>query len=306
MKIKEAGYKGLLYANNSKGVLVAARDGVRGEHYTCPLCGCTMYFITSRNGKPYFARNPGSVHSDARCATQESNPYQGSFAGCTPFDLMTRLTHNSNRRGPVPGPDGGSGPEPDNDPDPEPDPNLDNDIQEVPFSSLKQIYNYGIYSFHPDAVQGKYKVSDFILTFKYARKLFKDPLFELGPRIVHVRFHSIIAENNTIVFRMYEGDFSVLFLLVFPQKRLEDYKMIMAYFRTPLLVKGKTIPDKDRIDSDVLIASENWGCLSRKQISTLKEKYSWIPKSNFAFTTNYTSPNQIYIHGMTKPKRKRH
>ena len=74
MKIKAASYKGLLYANNTKGDLIPAKEGVRGERYVCPLCACSMHFTTSKNGRPYFARNPGSVHSDARCAEQETSP----------------------------------------------------------------------------------------------------------------------------------------------------------------------------------------------------------------------------------------
>lgn len=143
-----------------------------------------MHASTTKLGKRIYARYAGESHSDPICLKNETKSIHYSFDSLTPEAFITSLCYKPTRKKNTgkPGPSGGIG---GNDPVPSDE---EDDIKLRPFSSLKQIAEAGIDHLKAEDKQGAFKVSDFIMTYKFAFSLFSDPAFTLGSRIVYAAF----------------------------------------------------------------------------------------------------------------------
>lgn len=292
IEIREEGKAGLIYAYDSKGKLTHAQDSVNGLKYICPICGCGMHPTTTKSGKRIFARNPGEVHTNPVCINIESNRVKHSFEKLTPESLITSLCYATPRKkGPsgggtiAPGPGGGGSVGGDN-----------GEIKSVPFSSLKQIAEAGLDYLKADDMQGDYKVSDFIMTYKFAGEFFKDPQFSLGARIVYARYAWTNGPTQSILFSMYKKDaFSVKFRLLFQKKG--DYKKYRDKFgKFEENESGKTVFVNHNSEQYVLIASDNWAYIPKDQCSNYcKKKDAICDKCCGMYQAVFTNTKQIYL-----------
>lgn len=292
-KIKEEGRAGLIYAYDSDGKLTHANDSINGHKYTCPICGCGMHPTTTKGGKRIFARNSGEVHTNPICISIESNQVKHSFEKLTPESLMTSLCYTTPRKkgtsggGPVnPEPGGGGSVGGD-----------DGEIKSVPFSSLKQIAEAGLDYLKADDMQGEYKISDFIMTYKFAGEFFKDPQFSLGARIIYARYAWVSASTQSIVFSMYSkrDDFSVRIRLIF-QKKNEYKKYRDKFGKYKENESGKTVFVNHNADQYVLIASDNWAFIPKNHCPKYcLSKDGYCDKCCGMYQAVFTSTKQIYL-----------
>ncbi len=255
--IKEEGKAGLLYAYSLDGVYTYAGNAKKGAKYTCPICGCPMHITTSRIGNKYFARDPGRQHTDPRCLTKEKKGIEYSFKGLDPYSFISSLCRvcsrkekkNSEKSDAVTSSDINK--------------SIKTDVTEYgptdrPFGSLKQIANAGLDLLNPDDIQGDCKISDVILTFKYADRFLTNPNFTLGARIVYARFLWADNKNQALVFSLFsKGRYSVKFRLIFTSKKeFHTYRdKFGSYVENDA---GKTVFKKVNPDQNVLIASDEW------------------------------------------------
>lgn len=287
--IKTEGMAGLLYTRNLCGDYVAADSAIKGDSYKCPFCDCDMHVTKSSAGMKYFARNPGSVHTHAICISVESKKVQHSFDGLNPSKLIGGLCHVSPR--------GGTSRESGNalDPGGNSEGGHDPEIKNNKFSSLKQIYDAGIYYLNPDDQQGEHKVSEYIITFKYGHQFFTNPDFRLGCRIVMARYDGFDSKAQSIIFSQFNSDYSVKFRLVFTKK--SDFKIIRDKFAVFAEDEqtGKTILVKKHMVQDVLIACDNWEYVSRG-ICSGNCSYSYnCERCCGMYQAVFTSKKQLYL-----------
>ena len=291
VELKKDGLAGLFYNRNSAGELVNAEDAKKGEKYTCPVCGCRMHPTTTPTGKKIFARNPGEVHGNPICATIDKKRIKHSFAGLSPDDFISSLCYKSPRRkapggdGPVsPGPNGGGG-------------GNTIEIKNMPFSSLKQIAESGIDHLNPDDRQGEYKISDFIITYRFGGRFFKNPLFSLGARIVYARYIGFDSNSQSIIFAMYgqQENYSVRFKLLFPKKNdFLKYRDQFGHFSENSV--GKTVFTKNHDEQDVLIACDSWNNIGKDRCSKycrFSEKY--CKNCCGMYQAVFTSKDQMHL-----------
>lgn len=306
--IKKKGMAGLFYAYDSNGNYVSAKHAIKGERYRCPYCQCEMYATTIK-GTRIFARMPNTKHESNACKTIERTRLERSFANLDPISFIGSLCHASPKTKdihnnatakdisaiPYKCAEG-------NDPIlPLDDDNIlttentksesvDSDAKLMPFQSLRQIAESGIRYLNPNDKQGEYYVSDFIMTYKYAKDFFKRPNFNLGARIVYAR--SAWHANNSIYFKMFSrlNDFSVLFQVYFPRtKQYNDYK-------SKFLTVGKM--GKTTFHKEVLIACDNWNNLTSqcKQFCYYAHSEKGCPKNCLGmYQATFTCAKQIYI-----------
>lgn len=291
--IKLEGKAGLYYAYNSEKVYVAASNAINGETYTCPFCGCRMHVTTTKYGKRIFARNPGEVHTNPICVIIDRGGVEHSFKDLEPEKFITSLCHQVPRtKGPKgKGPAGGE-----NDITPKTDEPENEGGKLAKFTSLKQISESGIEYLNPNDMQGNHKVSEFILTYKYAKDFFSNPNFDLGARIVYARYLYIDSKNRSIIFSLYGKEFSVKFRLIFPS--VTDFKSYRDKFGSYKAdaSTGKTIFEKHRKEQNVLIACDNWIYIPKsrcEKICSPKETYCNLCCGMYQAT--FTSSKQIYL-----------
>ncbi len=255
--IKEEGRAGLLYAYDSSHRYTSAEEAKTGEKYTCPICNCSMHVTTTKSGKKIFARDPKRPHTDPICITIEQKGKIHTFTKLDPQKFITSLCQIAPRKaGPgVPPPPGGPNPGPDV---PHPLVGNEDDLEEKSFSSLKQIAEAGIDHLDPDDRQGQYKVSDFIMTYKYASRFFSNPTFELSERIIYARFAWEDYETNSLIFTLFTREkASVKFRLVFLNKK-DFLEWRNKFGKWGEDEKGKAKFIKHHEKQEVLIASDNW------------------------------------------------
>lgn len=250
--IKEENRAGLKYAYDESGNYLAAKDAVPGKTYICPLCECEMY-LTSRNGRPYFARKANHYHTKPACITADEKG-ERTFENTTPEKLISSLCHVSARRAQKERVDLEENSSSVNNSKTH---SSQSEQKNLTFTSLKQIADSNVYEIKGNEKQGEHKISDYLLTYKYGLSLFKDPNFALGPRIIHARYDSYNIQYRTLTFIMYSknGD-SVRFQLIFFTQ--SDFNQYLNKFTKLDDIDGKTKRQKIHQSQDVLIASDDW------------------------------------------------
>lgn len=290
--IKKKREASLAYAYDENNVYTTASQAMSGQSYFCPFCKCPMHLVTSKTGKRYFARNPHQVHTNSICITIENNGKEHSFANLDPEQFITSLCHVTPRtkKGTPKGSDGIDPGTPVKTPHAEND-----DFTLMRFTSLKQIAESGIEHLNANDIQGTHRISDFIITFKYAEELFAQPDFDLGPRIVYASYNFADSATKSILFRLYSPKFSLRFRLIFTS--LNDFKKVRDKFGTFIIDEsGRTKFQKHFKTQNVLIASDHWD-----QIPTPRCQQSCKASKDFCDTCSgmyqavYTNAKQLYL-----------
>ncbi|MGN0421597.1 MAG: hypothetical protein ACI4EY_02560 [Lachnospiraceae bacterium] len=292
--IKIEGRAGLFHAYDATRNYIAATNAVSGKPYTCPICGCAMHVTTTRTGIRIFARNPKQPHTDPACITIERKGVEHSFCNLDPEIFIMGLCHPTPRK---------------KSPRIDPNDKDGNEIKKVPhnespdessklksFNSLKQIAESGIDHLNPDDMQGNHKVSEFIMTYKYAGNFFTDPNFILGARIVYARYAWFDSKTKAIIFSMYgKNDFSVKFRVVFPsQKDFRNYRDKFGMYKENST--GKTVFEKHYKEQDVLIACDEWIYIDKKRCTSFCSGTKTFCKSCCGmYQAIFTNPKQIYL-----------
>ena len=291
--IKKEGKAGLSYAYNAAKVYVAASDAINGELYTCPFCDCRMHVTTTRGGRRIFARNPGEVHTNRICVNIEHGGVEHSFKDLDPEKFIMSLCHKvPQTKGPKgKGPAGGE-----NDIGPKTGEPEDEGGKLAKFRSLKQIFESGVDHLSPNDMQGNHRVSEFIMTYKYARDFFSNPNFNLGTRIVYARYLYSDTQNGAIVFSMYDRKFSVKFRLIFPSiKQFKSYRDKFGSYKEDVST-GKTKFEKHYKEQDVLIACDNWIYIPKSRCENIcSSKETYCETCCGMYQATFTSSNQIYL-----------
>lgn len=248
-KIKEEGRAGLLFALDAQENYVAAEDAISGEKYFCPVCKCKMHAATSPKGKRYFARNAGEQHTSGKCISYERNQQKHTFDGLDLEKFIVGLCRvASTKEGGDGTGSGGSGGNNSGESD-------GDEIKVAPFTSLKQIAN------EMDYLDAN-RVSEFLLTYRNAKKVFKGKSYDLGARIVHCRYAAYKGESNALLFDIFcknydSTTFSVRFSLVFVNKKVfQEYLKKFGEFRP--MENGTSRFVKKHEVQDVLLACDNW------------------------------------------------
>jgi hypothetical protein len=254
--IKEEGRAGLSYAYDAQGNYISAADAVNGQEYKCPICGCAMHPTTTKKGRRIFARKPHTIHTNPECITIENSGVEHSFEGLDPLKFISSLCHASSKKKEATQDKSDS-----NNTSSESTSITvaDTEPKLLKFTSLPQIAKSGVDHLKADDMQGDHKVSEFIMTYKFAKDFFTDPGFDLGARIVYAAFDGHIDKKNTLVFVMFNPhfNFSVRFHLVFPKKKdYKEYRDKFGHYEEN--EKGKTIFKRLYRRQTVLIASDDW------------------------------------------------
>ena len=303
--VKEEGKAGLHYAYDSKGNYVYAGEATPKEKHTCPFCRCRLHLTTNPYTKSkYFARDPGEIHTHPKCMDIESGGREYTFRALTPVGFIGKLCHVSSRQKVTP-PKGPGITPPDEPPKVETPPN---EYADKPFGSLKQIADSGIENLNPNDMQGNYKVSDFVITWKFAYIMSKSG-FALGARIVYARYVSFDSKAKTLYFHLFFGAKDeqktfVIFRLIFLKDK--DFKKYRDKFGKFVINEktGKTEFAVHHKKQDVLLASDDWKFLSKPSCENTcyrcakNEEAMQCSASDHClgtYTTVFTNPKQIYL-----------
>lgn len=255
IKIKNDNEAGLLYAYDSENNYVPATEAKPHIPYSCPYCGIRMHPTTTRSGRRIYAKNPGQVHCNPACLTIEAKGVEHTFDGVNPNKLFVSLCYATPRKKDDKGKKDAETPPSSSSTDTK---LSDTCGTPVPFSSLKQIAESGIEILNSDDKQGDYKVSDYLMTYKYAKKFFTNPNFTLGGRIVYARFSFSDYKLSSLVFSLYSGtDFCVKFRVIFTSRR--DFVTYRGKFEEYIEDEnGRTKFRKRYKKQDVLLVSDDW------------------------------------------------
>ena len=292
--LRNEGGAGLLFAYDSKGVYTPAELSVSGEVYTCPVCECKMHSVTLKSGQKIYARNPGQRHGDPICRSIERKKVEKSFLGLIPDVFISFLCRKPVPRvhPPTTDPDGPDDPQDTHTP-PEP-PQNEVEVKHASFSSLKQIADSGIYKLNPHDKQGDYYVSDYIITFRYAKNLFDDPNFQLGARILFAMADWIDHKTHSAIFSLFKkNDFVVKFRFIF--NSMKDYIKVKEKFGTYAEDEmGKTTYKKNP-HRTYLIASDSWQALDKSECREIcPEKYRNCSICKGMYEAEYVVEKQLY------------
>lgn len=292
--LKEEGRAGLLYAYDPDGKYTRADYAKDGSKYTCPVCKCPMHLTSTKTGKKYFARNPHTQHTNPICITKEKKKEEHSFEGLDPVKFIISLCQSTPRKkGSVEkpgttGPGGGT--------EPKPQENPDDGTTLRQFSSLKQIAESGIDYLNPNDMQGDHKVSEYIMTYKYAEDFFTNPDFELGARIVYARYSLHDNKTQSLIFTLFiKNKFAVKFRLLFTSSN--EYRSVRDKFvKAAPNEKGRTTLQKTASEQNVLIACDDWYKISKPICNDC-----CLPKEDYCktcigmFQAQYTNSKQLYL-----------
>ena len=313
--VKKKNRRGFIYAENFKGVLVKAKD-VSNAEYRCPFCKKKMHLLHPHNGEPVFALNPNTVHSNPVCEQIVKNGSTHDLSLTTPEDFFDFLSHTPAERGKRKGP--GSGDEGGDNPAIEPD--SDDDSEEMPirrekFTSLKQIYEYGLDKFDVEDLGNGHSLSDYILYFKNHTFFFGQDgmLQEIGGRVLQVK--------STTRFLFY-GRNPVVYFKVFWYEDLEckqDYREITIAVRFPTEVvasefkkryferiileeNGRTITRYRPKYRYFLFASPDWFLIDKEGETCMQQGYcgDGHPKDEYCakccgeYLMDYRNPKQMF------------
>ena len=291
-KLRDENRAGLKYARDLNQKLISAEKASPHQEYICPYCGCKMH-RTSRNGKYYFARNKKQVHSDISCKIADEKG-ERTFDNTDPTHFIQKLCHTTHRNKNSSAGQSTSERNAQNNNNSqakEPSPNKD-----LYFTSLKQIANSGIYKLNADDKQGDYKISDFILTYKYGMDLLKDPDFTLGPRIIYARYEAYDYKKQSLLFRIFNKENEVVtFELIFYSNK--TFKKYLYSFMEEIVENSKTKFQKKHQIQDVLIASDSWEKIEKgycENTCYIKSETN-CRRCLFMYQAVFTNSKQLYI-----------
>ena len=290
---KQEGRASLAFAYDFGKKYTSASDAENGKNYTCPYCGCPMHVTKTAKGMSIFARNPGKVHTDPVCITAERKGVERSFGDMDPKSFIVSLCHATPRKTKpeLEGPIGHVGP-----PKGEEKPEDPDDFRVLSFTSLKQISESGIDHLKAEDLTGNHKVSDYIMTYKYAKDFFSNPGFRLGARIVYGRFAFVDAQKQAIVFSMFQANsFSVRFRVFFPtRKTFFEYRDKFVECKADS--NGRTKFTKRYAAQDVLIACDSWEYIENSRCSDVcNSKKDYCTTCCGMYQATFTSSKQLYL-----------
>lgn len=273
---------------------ILAKDAVTGEKYYCPECGCRMHVMTSKLGKRYFARNAGEQHKKDLCRKVENSGVWRSFDNLEPLNCIRDMCLATMRRDgrTASGVGNRSGSDTagvDED---------DSDIRILPFRTLAQIAE-GMPGFvDGETADGRHRISDFLISFKYAHEVMRGPNYQMGARIIHCRYKTHLNSSKTLIFQLFHtpaknapADFAIQFHVSFPDDNLYRY-YIGRLTETTVSDSGRCKTD-DKKEQDVLIASDDWVFSGRPNC----HKICGMKTCGCCYglyQAVITSPNQIY------------
>lgn len=292
--IKKDGEAGLAYAYDSENVYTSASNAINGKEYTCPICGCPMHVTTTKKGRRIFARNPNQVHTNPACITIEHKKIERSFEDLDPEIFITSLCYVAARKkntDKISVDDSINSTEPKSPAQPDEEPKI------TKFSSLKQIAESGIEHLKADDMQGNHKISDFIMTYKYAKDFFTNPQFKLKARIVYARFLFAESRDSSLIFSLYDrkNDFSVKFRLVFLKNtEFKKYRDKFGAFKPDASGRTKFIKHYDT--QNVLIACDKWLYIEKNRCNNFcPPKDSICSSCSGMYQATFTNSKQLYL-----------
>lgn len=281
---------GLFYALDSNDNNTSAKDAIKGLEYRCPECYCAMHLRRTNSGKYIFARNAHEEHKTERCKSYETKQIKHSFDGSSPEDMITKFCSlslsNGERNITEPRSTKDRGKE-----------SIDSDaeVKISSFTSLKQIADELVF-LDGSTTHGKYKISDFVVTFKSARQVFQEGVkYELGARIIHCRYKSFSSKHNVLVFDMFFSGITVRFFLKFHStEEFRDYRNKFGYFG--IAENGTTKFLRHHEVQDVLIASDEWILIeNRKDCNDICFRTNCC-NCHTVYQAFFNSPRQIFLY----------
>ena len=273
---------------------IAAEEAISGEKYYCPGCGCRMHVTTSRCGKRYFARNAGEQHTKKQCGIYEGLDVWRTFDGLEPEIFIRTMCLAILRRGgrTVSGPHNKDG----NDSVGVDD---DSDIRILPFQNLRQIAGGMLGFYDGKTADGKHRISDFLISYRYAHNVICGDHYEMGARIIHCRYKTFHEQSRSLMFKLFHkktkndlNDFEVRFRLTFADDSL--YRYYKERLVEESVSEGGRCQTDDKKMQDALIASDNW-VLSRKPNCIKKCGMKQCGCCYGLYQAVITSANQIYL-----------
>ncbi len=236
---------------------VFAENAIVGEQYYCPGCGCRMHVTTSRCGLRYFARNSGEHHTKEVCKRFEGRDVWRTFDDMDPGSFIRELCLAIIGRG------GGAGTGPRDKNGTDTAGLDDSDFRILPFANLRQIAESMPGFYDGATADGKHMISDFLVSFRYARNVIRGDHFKLGARIVHCRYITHHDPSKSLMFKIFQKDkrtnqvdFEVRFRLSFPDE------VVYQYYRGQLAQEGVSESGRcqiiDKKQQDALVASDDW------------------------------------------------
>lgn len=289
--IKDSGRASLPYAVDETNNMISAENAISGGKYFCPVCRCSMHVTTTRSGVRVFARNPRIQHTNAQCINYEAKNTKHSFDKLEPENFIGSLCRVSQRIPSSGGAQGGGGSQPGTD--------ETDDVKYASFTSLKQI-SEEIDFLDGGLTQGNHKISDFVLTYKSARQVFRASRYQLGARIVFCRYKAFDAKRQAILFDLFSKsnrpeipDLSVRICLVFPNKTdFAHWRDQFGSFAED--ENGRRIFKRKYDAQDVLIAFDDWQFIERPACVDCCGKHI-CDKCYGMYQAVYTNPKQIYL-----------
>ena len=292
---KEEGRAGLAYAYDDHGIYTSAENAERGKQYRCPICDCPMHLTRTKRGKLFFARIPGQVHTNIACITKERRGQERSFEGLDPERFIASLCYVSPRNARPRNPIDVDGNTDHQNGDMPTTKDVDDDFSLRKFENLKQIAESGVEHLNANDMQGGHKVSEFLMTYRYAGYFFGNPNFKLGARIVYARYAFYDAKGQALVFTLYTKQLSVKFRVEFLKR--SDFRRYREKFGEFMVSENnKTVFRKKTHNQDVLIASDKWIFIEKsrcRDICSSNEKY--CKSCSGMYCARFTSSKQIYI-----------
>ena len=290
--IREENRAGLKYARDLNKKLISAEKASPHQEYTCPYCGCKMH-RTSRNGRYYFARNKNQVHSNISCKIADEKG-ERTFDNTDPIHFIQKLCHTTprNKDSSTISATNETNTQNNNSSQAK-EPSMNKDLY---FTSLKQIAESGIYLLEADDKQGNYRLSDFILTYKYGMNLLKDPNFILNARIIYARYEAYDYKKQSLLFRIFNEENEVVtFELIFFSKK--TFKKYLYSIMEEKVKNTKTLFQKKHPVQDVLIASDSWEKIEKgfcENTCRIKSETN-CHRCLFMYQAVFTNPKQLYI-----------
>lgn len=278
----------IIYANDKDDNLIHANDAIKGEKYYCMFCGIKLY-RKCLDGRAFFCRIPHELHSSNICKNIEKTGKCPSLSCSTPESLMTsfcrtptpRLTSNSTAYESVTrnaSPQAVSAPV----------------FREVPFASVKQMFEFGVLSKAPTEIIGEsYTISDFFMDYRSIHLLMDSSSFILGARTLRLKYNNYKRESGEIYASLFTRNAQVQFIISISDGTLfNDFlKQIYASEFNPLTKKKESI----QIAKEFFFASDDWRFITNCHN---KCKFSGSTNCNKCFglyKACYNNKKQLYV-----------
>lgn len=294
--LRDEGFDGLNYAYDSNNVFTFAKNAKPGDQYTCPCCKIPMHLRITKSGKPIFARNPNTVHTHPLCLSMDQNKTKRELGDKSPEELFGGICHVAphkkdvvNKEKNVTETNTCALPT---------DVDSNNEfIKVAQASALKHLHEMGIEFLNPDDKYGDYKVSDYVLTYKFAQQCLNDPNYNYKAKSIYVRFLYANSKNSTLVFILFCGkDFSVRYHLIFKSKI--DYQKVLGKFGSFIEdSQGRYKFEKHYKEQNALICSDDWKHLSKENCNTCchPSNSQYCNSCYGVFQADVTNIGQIFL-----------